>query len=88
MASHTMEDLSSSILDFQANIIRITNRKKMTMVEPGAEQGLAARLEDAGAPELVRREEQHEHSEAEQDAPRGVKDSNPHCMRIRRPAVR
>ncbi|KAL1733972.1 ELMO/CED-12 family-domain-containing protein [Schizophyllum commune] len=44
MASHTMEDLSSSILDFQANIIRITNRKKMTMVEPGAEPGHAAAL--------------------------------------------
>lgn len=44
MASHTIEDLSSCILDFQANIIRITHRKKVTMVEPHAEPAHAAAL--------------------------------------------
>ena len=44
MSSHVIEELTSSILDFQANIIRITNRKKMTMVEPAVEPGHAAAL--------------------------------------------
>ncbi len=34
MSSHTIEDLTSCILDFQANIIRVTHRKKMTPVDP------------------------------------------------------
>jgi engulfment and cell motility protein 1 len=34
MSSHTIEDLTSCILDFQANIIRVTYRKKTTLVEP------------------------------------------------------
>lgn len=33
MSSHTIEDLTSCILDFQANIIRVTYRKKTTLVE-------------------------------------------------------
>ncbi|KAJ7623232.1 ELMO/CED-12 family-domain-containing protein [Roridomyces roridus] len=33
MSSHTIEDLTSSILDFQANIIRVTYRKKTTLVD-------------------------------------------------------
>lgn len=34
MSSHTIEDLTSSILDFQANFLRVTYRKKNTEVEP------------------------------------------------------
>jgi engulfment and cell motility protein 1 len=34
MSSHTIEDLTSCILDFQANIIRVIYRKKTTLVEP------------------------------------------------------
>ncbi|KAK0202694.1 ELMO/CED-12 family-domain-containing protein [Desarmillaria ectypa] len=34
MSSHTIEDLTSCILDFQANIIRVTHRKKTTPVDP------------------------------------------------------
>ncbi|KAK6992173.1 ELMO/CED-12 family-domain-containing protein, partial [Favolaschia claudopus] len=33
MSSHTIEDLTSSILDFQANFIRVTYRKKTTLIE-------------------------------------------------------
>ena|ERR1700722_15386356 len=34
MSSHTIEDLTSCILDFQANMVRVTYRKKITLVEP------------------------------------------------------
>ncbi|KAF8517883.1 ELMO/CED-12 family-domain-containing protein [Hysterangium stoloniferum] len=34
MSSHTIEDLTSSILDFQANIVRVTFRRKITVVDP------------------------------------------------------
>lgn len=34
MSSHTIEDLTSCILDFQANMMRVTYRQKMTLVEP------------------------------------------------------
>jgi engulfment and cell motility protein 1 len=34
MSSHTMEDLTSCILDFQANMVMVTYRKKMTPVDP------------------------------------------------------
>lgn len=34
MSSHTIEDLTSCILDFQANVVRVTYRKKNTVVEP------------------------------------------------------
>ncbi|EIW58176.1 uncharacterized protein TRAVEDRAFT_167623 [Trametes versicolor FP-101664 SS1] len=37
MSSHTIEDLTSCILDFQANIVRVTFRKKTTLVEPDFE---------------------------------------------------
>lgn len=37
MSSHTIEDLTSCILDFQANMIRVTFRKKNTVIEPDAE---------------------------------------------------
>jgi engulfment/cell motility protein 1 len=37
MSLHTIEDLTSCILDFQANIVRITNRKKTTLVDPDIE---------------------------------------------------
>jgi engulfment and cell motility protein 1 len=33
MSSHTIEDLTSCILDFQANIVRVTYRRKMTPVD-------------------------------------------------------
>lgn len=33
MSSHTIEDLTSCILDFQAHIIRITYRRKTTLVD-------------------------------------------------------
>lgn len=34
MSLHTVEDLTSCILDFQANIVRVTYRKKTTPVDP------------------------------------------------------
>lgn len=37
MNLHTTEDLTSCILDFQANIIRVTYRKKTTPVDPEVE---------------------------------------------------
>lgn len=37
MSSHVIDELTSCILDFQANIIRVTYRKKTTLVEPQAE---------------------------------------------------
>lgn len=44
MSLHTIEDLTSCILDFQANIVRITNRKKTTLVDPEIEDAHAAAL--------------------------------------------
>lgn len=44
MSSHTIEDLTSCILDFQANIIRVTYRKKTTLVEPDVEVSHASAL--------------------------------------------
>ena len=44
MSSHTMEDLTSCILDFQANIVRITHQKKVTPVDPLMEPSHAADL--------------------------------------------
>lgn len=40
-----MEDLTSCILDFQANIIRVTYRKKTTLVDPDSEPAHAAGLD-------------------------------------------
>lgn len=37
MSSHTIEDLTSCILDFQANMVRVTYRRKVTVVEPELE---------------------------------------------------
>ena len=37
MSSHSIEDLTSCILDFQANMVRVTFRKKTTLVEPDFE---------------------------------------------------
>lgn len=34
MSSHTIEDLTSSILDFQANMVRVVYRRKTTQVDP------------------------------------------------------
>jgi len=34
MSSHTIEDLTSSILDFQANMVRVVYRRKTTSVDP------------------------------------------------------
>jgi len=44
MSSHTIEDLTSCILDFQANMIRVTYRKKITLVEPEVEPSHMATL--------------------------------------------
>jgi engulfment/cell motility protein 1 len=44
MSSHTIEDLTSCILDFQANIIRVTYRKKTTLVDIESEPSHAAAL--------------------------------------------
>jgi len=38
MSSHSTEDLTSSILDFQANTVRITFRRKTTPVDPEQDQ--------------------------------------------------
>ncbi|RDB23704.1 Engulfment and cell motility protein 1 [Hypsizygus marmoreus] len=45
MSLHIMEDLTSCILDFQANIVRVTYRKKTTLVEPDSEPSHAAALQ-------------------------------------------
>ena len=45
MSSHTIEDLTSCILDFQANMIRITFRKKRSIVEPEMEPAHASALD-------------------------------------------
>lgn len=44
MSLHMIEDLTSCILDFQANIVRVTNRKKTTLVDPDIEEAHAAAL--------------------------------------------
>jgi ELMO/CED-12 family. len=44
MSSHTIEDLTSCILDFQANIIRVTYRKKTTLIDPDMEPPHATAL--------------------------------------------
>ena len=45
MSSHTIEDLTSCILDFQANMVRVTFRKKTTLVEPDFEPMHSAALQ-------------------------------------------
>ena len=45
MSSHTIEDLTSCILDFQANMVRVTFRKKTTLVEPDFEPLQSAALQ-------------------------------------------
>ncbi len=45
MSSHIIEDLTSCILDFQANMVRVTYRKKTTIVEPDIEPGHTASLD-------------------------------------------
>lgn len=45
MSSHVTDDLTSCILDFQANMIRVTYRKKTTLVEPRAEPTHASLLQ-------------------------------------------
>lgn len=42
MNLHTTEDLTSCILDFQANMVRVTNRKKTTPVDPRNSAHMAA----------------------------------------------
>jgi engulfment/cell motility protein 1 len=44
MSLHTIEDLTSCILDFQANIVRVTYRKKTTLVDPDEDETHAAAL--------------------------------------------
>ncbi|KAH7890792.1 ELMO/CED-12 family-domain-containing protein [Phlebopus sp. FC_14] len=44
MSSH-VEDLTSCVLDFQANIVRVTYRKKTTLVEPEVEPTHASALQ-------------------------------------------
>lgn len=45
MSSHTIEDLTSSILDFQANMIRVTHRRKTHLIDPVREPTHLAALE-------------------------------------------
>jgi engulfment and cell motility protein 1 len=45
MSSHTIEDLTSSILDFQANMIRVTYRRKTHFIDPTREPSHLAALE-------------------------------------------
>ncbi|KAG6910017.1 hypothetical protein DXG01_013739 [Tephrocybe rancida] len=45
MSLHIMEDLTSCILDFQANIVRVTSQKKSTLVDPESEPSHAAALD-------------------------------------------
>ena len=44
MSLHTTEDLTSCILDFQANMVRVTYRKKTTIVDPDDDELHAAAL--------------------------------------------
>lgn len=44
MSSHTIEDLTSCILDFQSNMVRVTYRRKSTVVEADEEPEHAASL--------------------------------------------
>ncbi|TCD69623.1 hypothetical protein EIP91_006848 [Steccherinum ochraceum] len=44
MSSHTIEDLTSCILDFQANVVRMTHRKKTCLVDPEMEPAHAEAL--------------------------------------------
>jgi engulfment and cell motility protein 1 len=46
MSLHELEDLISSILDFQANIVRVTHRKKTTPVDPENEPSHAQMLQE------------------------------------------
>ncbi|KAI0306061.1 ELMO/CED-12 family-domain-containing protein [Multifurca ochricompacta] len=45
MTSHTIEDLTSCVLDFQGNMARLIYRKKTTLVEPDVEETHAAALD-------------------------------------------
>ncbi|KAI0299316.1 ELMO/CED-12 family-domain-containing protein [Russula brevipes] len=45
MGSHTVEDLTSCVLDFQGNMARVIYRKKTTLVEPDVEETHAAALD-------------------------------------------
>lgn len=45
MSQHTMEDLTSCILDFQANMLRVTYRKKSTPVDLEAQPSHVADLQ-------------------------------------------
>ncbi|KAF8479572.1 ELMO/CED-12 family-domain-containing protein [Russula ochroleuca] len=45
MSSHTVEDLTSCVLDFQGNIARVIYRKKTTLVEPDVEETHATALD-------------------------------------------
>ena len=49
MSLHTIEDLTSCILDFQANIVRVTYRKKTTLVDPDEDETHAAALKSIWA---------------------------------------
>jgi engulfment/cell motility protein 1 len=44
MSLNTIEDLTSCVLDFQANMIRVTYHKKITSVDPDTEEAHAAAL--------------------------------------------
>lgn len=45
MNSHTIEDLTSCVLDFQGNMARVIYRKKTTLVEPDVEETQADSLD-------------------------------------------
>jgi engulfment/cell motility protein 1 len=45
MSSHTIEDLTSCVLDFQGNMARVIYRKKTTLVEPEVEETHRAALD-------------------------------------------
>jgi len=49
MSQHTMEDLTSCILDFQANMLRVTYRKKTTPIDLEAQPSHAADLKSIWA---------------------------------------
>lgn len=65
MSSHTIEDLTSSILDFQANMVRVVYKRKTTPIdlEDDAVRGVlgyvwaAAKVDDDDSPGEVVREE-------------------------------
>jgi len=60
MSSHTIEDVTSCILDFQANIICVTHRKKMAIVDPTQDPSQCAALDYIWVVGKLQEEDDHQ----------------------------